>query len=69
MTKPTARDVIRDLLDRGETQLSIEAGSGVSQATISRILNGKAEDIRASTVDKLNDYAGRVRRRRKTATA
>lgn len=60
MARQTAQELLRTLLDSGETQTSIEAGSGVPQATISRILNGA--DPRSSTVDKLAEYAERRRK-------
>lgn len=63
MTRQTAHDLLRSLLDSGETQTSIEAGSGVPQATISRILSGA--DPRSSTVDKLAAYAERKRKTKK----
>lgn len=63
MTRKTGQEIIQELIDLGETQLSIEAGSGVAQATISRILTGKAEDPRSSTVEKLSVYADLVRHR------
>lgn len=59
MNRPTAKQLIEALLASGETQTSIEAGSGVPQATISRILNATHADPRASTVDKLAAYAAR----------
>lgn len=67
MHRLTPKEIVQELLEKGETQLSIEAGSGVSQATISRILNGKADDCRTSTVEKLSAYASQVRRRRRKA--
>ena len=74
MAMQTAKQIIEALLEAGETQSSIETGSGVSQATISRILTGTAADPRSSTTAKLAAYAERVirsrgRAKRKTVAA
>lgn len=64
MGMQTAKQIIEALLEAGETQSSIESGSGVSQATISRILSGTAADPRSSTTAKLAAYAERASRLR-----
>lgn len=53
----SAKDLIEALLKAGDTQAEIEKGSGVSQATISRILTGGHQDPKSSTVNKLMAYA------------
>lgn len=57
MSLISAKDIIQSLLSAGDTQAEIEKGSGVSQATISRILNGEHQDPKSSTVNKLAAYA------------
>ncbi|MHA7916484.1 helix-turn-helix domain-containing protein [Alloalcanivorax xenomutans] len=54
------QEIVRALMDAGETQLSIERATGISQATISRIASGVSQDPRSSTVAKLREYADRV---------
>ena len=49
----TPQEIVQSMIDAGYTQTEIEAKTGVKQATISRILNGKHLDPRSSTVDKL----------------
>lgn len=51
--------LISDLLKAGDTQADIEAGTGIRQATISRILTGAIKDPRSSTVSKLISYASK----------
>ena len=46
--------VVESLIALGFTQQDIEDSTGVSQATISRILNGFHRDPRFSTTEKLN---------------
>lgn len=46
--------VVESLISLGFTQQDIEDSTGVSQATISRILNGFHKDPRFSTTSKLN---------------
>lgn len=60
MTQHSPKQLIEALIAAGETQLSIQRGTGISQATISRILSGIAEDPRSSTVNKLRAYSGQV---------
>lgn len=57
MTITTPQSLIQTLIAAGDSQLDIERGSGVSQATISRILSGEHEDPKSSTVNKLTAYA------------
>jgi predicted transcriptional regulator len=56
----TPQQIVQALLDAGETQLSIERATGISQATVSRIAAGIAKDPRSSTVNKLKTYAAEV---------
>ncbi|MFP1683369.1 hypothetical protein ACLD0W_12725 [Alloalcanivorax sp. C16-1] len=58
MTDP--KILIEQLMAAGETQLSIERATGISQATISRIKSGISQDPRSSTVTRLRDYADEV---------
>lgn len=53
------REIIARLIEAGDTQKDIEAGSGVPQATISRILSGAHSSPRWDTVSKLNAYSSR----------
>lgn len=53
----TPQQIVQALLDAGESQLSIERATGISQATVSRIAAGIAKDPRSSTVTKLRAYA------------
>ena len=69
MSKRTPKQTIEALIEAGETQVSIQNATGISQATISRILSGIAEEPRYSTVEKLNRHADQVLQRRKTKTA
>lgn len=61
MTDP--RTIVQQLIAAGETQLSIERATGISQATISRIAAGVSQDPRNSTVIKLTQYAEVILRR------
>lgn len=56
----TPQQIVQALLDAGETQLSIERATGISQATVSRIAAGIAKDPRSSTVNKLEAFAKKV---------
>lgn len=58
MANHNPREIIKALLAAGDTQADIEKGTGISQATISRILNGEHQDPKSSTVNKLASYAG-----------
>lgn len=46
--------VVESLIALGFTQQDIEDSTGISQATVSRILNGFHKDPRFSTTEKLN---------------
>lgn len=48
------KSIVETLLDMGFTQKQIEEETGVSQATVSRILNGNHKDPRYSTIAKLS---------------
>jgi len=48
------QSVVESLIALGFTQQDIEGSTGISQATISRILNGFHKDPRFSTTSKLN---------------
>lgn len=61
------QEIVRTLIDAGETQLSIERATGISQATISRIAAGVSQDPRSSTVTKLRSYADQVLQGKETA--
>lgn len=70
MTNHTPKRLIQALIDAGDNQSDIERETGISQATISRILSGDHGDPRSSTVTKLSDYAAtRLKRRRLKRTA
>lgn len=58
---------VQRLIESGFTQVEIEEKTGVTQATVSRILNGAA-DPRYSTVEKLLKLKPKTKRR-KPATA
>lgn len=58
MTDP--KTLIESLMAAGQTQLSIERATGISQATISRIKAGVSQDPRSSTVTKLRTFAEEV---------
>lgn len=57
------KSLVETLLSMGLTQKQIEEETGVSQATISRILNGNHKDPRYSTISKLS----RLREQKATA--
>ena len=53
------KEIITRLLEAGDTQKDIEVGSGVSQATISRILSGAHSSPRWDTVSRLTAYSSK----------
>lgn len=48
------QDKIKELIKNGATQTDIEKNTEISQATISRILNGRHQRIKKSTKEKIN---------------
>lgn len=60
MTLRTAQQATQFLVSAGHSQASIAKRAGVSQATISRILNGEFKDPAGSTLVKLNEFADQV---------
>lgn len=52
----TAKEHLERCIAAGATQKEIEAKTGVSQATISRILSGEHADPRSSTSTKIKSF-------------
>lgn len=57
VTEIEPAELIKILCESGCTQLEITQGTGISQATISRIATGVHDDPRMSTVKKLRAFA------------
>ena len=53
----TAHDLLRSLVDRGQTQKQIEDATGIKQPTISRILAGSQKDLPFSAGKRLEAFA------------
>lgn len=59
----TAKEHLERCIAAGATQTEIEAKTGVSQATISRILSGEHADPRSSTTVKIKSFRVPSRKR------
>jgi predicted transcriptional regulator len=57
----TPKDIVQSLIDSGLTQLDIRRETGISQASISRILTGKLADPRVSVAQALRDLHNKVK--------
>ncbi|MBK5145862.1 transcriptional regulator [Budviciaceae bacterium BWR-B9] len=49
----TPREIVQFLINAGLTQVDIQNKTGISQASISRILTGRSTDLRVSVVTAL----------------
>lgn len=65
----TAKELLQRAVKAGHTQLEIQKKTGVSQATISRILSGDCADPRSSTLAKLKSFKVRTVRQQSEAEA
>ena len=56
MNKTTTRELLQSLADLGLTQKQIEAGTGINQPTISRVLNGSQADVTFAAGKRLESF-------------
>ncbi len=56
----TPKDIVQSLIASGLTQLDIRRATGISQASISRILTGRLADPRVSVAQALRDLHDKV---------
>ncbi|MCO7511388.1 transcriptional regulator [Serratia sp. JSRIV002] len=57
----TPKEIVQSLVELGLTQLDIRRETGISQASISRILTGKLADPRVSVAQALRDLHNKVK--------
>ena len=60
MQQLTPKDIVKSLIASGMTQIDIRRETGISQASISRILTGKLADPRVSVAQALRDLHEKV---------
>ncbi|SFN75785.1 Helix-turn-helix [Izhakiella capsodis] len=61
MQSLTPKETVQALIASGLTQVEIQARTGISQASISRIVSGKNADPRLSVVRTLEDLFSEVK--------
>ncbi|MER5131455.1 helix-turn-helix transcriptional regulator [Serratia marcescens] len=60
MQQLTPKEIVKSLIASGMTQIDIRRETGISQASISRILTGKLADPRVSVAQALRDLHEKV---------
>ncbi|SBT10649.1 hypothetical protein PROAA_610009 [Candidatus Propionivibrio aalborgensis] len=60
MNKTTARELLQSLVDLDLTQKQIEAGAGINQPSISRILNGSQADVSYAAGKRLEAFVAQM---------
>lgn len=60
MQQLTSKEIVKSLIASGMTQIDIRRETGISQASISRILTGKLADPRVSVAQTLRDLHEKV---------
>ena len=60
MQQLTSKEIVKSLIASGMTQIDIRRETGISQASISRILTGKLADPRVSVTQALRDLHEKV---------
>lgn len=60
MQSLSPKEIVQSLIASGMTQIDIRRETGVSQASISRILTGKLADPRVSVAQALRDLHDKV---------
>ncbi|WP_164099616.1 helix-turn-helix transcriptional regulator [Serratia marcescens] len=60
MQQLTSKEIVKSLIASGMTQIDIRRETGISQASISRILTGKLADPRVSVAQALRDLHEKV---------
>ncbi|CAI0810818.1 MAG: helix-turn-helix transcriptional regulator [Serratia marcescens] len=60
MQQLTSKEIVKFLIASGMTQIDIRRETGISQASISRILTGKLADPRVSVAQALRDLHDKV---------
>ncbi|MFL4429656.1 helix-turn-helix transcriptional regulator [Serratia marcescens] len=60
MQQLTSKEIVKSLIASGMTQIDIRRETGISQASISRILTGKLADPRVSVAQALRDLHDKV---------
>ncbi|AEF45823.1 hypothetical protein SerAS12_2703 [Serratia sp. AS12] len=61
MQSLSPKEIVQSLIASGMTQIDIRRETGISQASISRILTGKLADPRVSVAQALRDLHDKVK--------
>lgn len=62
MQSLTPKEIVQNLISSGLTQLEIRSRTGISQASISRIVSGKNSDPRLSVIRALENLLIEVKK-------